>query len=87
MSNTDDEVEAIVVDVIPGKKGKPYVVTYPGKDTESITFELAIWENPHPPKNGQVVLLSGVRRFHEGWRASVARPILYVPKQVQGGVK
>ena len=41
-----------------------------------VTFNLANWQGQDPPKSKQVVLLEGVEKFEQGWRASKASPEL-----------
>jgi hypothetical protein len=74
----EDEIEASVAKVVEGKK--PYAVTYPESANTSITFSLAAWLDEVPPQVGQIVILTGVRKFREGWRARSGRPVLYSKK-------
>ena len=76
----EGEIEAVVIKVVSGKKGRPYVVTYIGTDPVPVTFEMSAWLDERAPENGQVVVLTGVRKFREGWRAVSARPVLYTKK-------
>tara|TARA_Y100000310_G_scaffold345356_1_gene464100 strand:- start:3875 stop:4120 length:246 start_codon:yes stop_codon:yes gene_type:complete len=74
-----DEVEATVGKVIKRKVGS-YMVTYLTtlnglpKGTK-ITCTLSNWEDDSIPEKGQQVILSGLRKFKNEWRALSAQPI------------
>lgn len=76
-----DKIEVVVSKVVERVK-KPYVVTFvdDGDRTNSITFSLDCWQGHHKPEPGQLVVLTGVRRFRDGLRAASAAPILPVQK-------
>ena len=82
-SEYDVELEVIVTKVVAEDKKKiPYVVTYPGPqygEWKTITFELSKWTGAIPPQQGQIAILTGVRKFSGGWRAERARPVLFKP--------
>lgn len=40
-----------------------------------VTFKISsdVWSGDGPPQKGEIVMLSNLRRFRKGWRASKAR--------------
>lgn len=80
----ESEVEA-VVGAFGGKRYGGYAIAYTHpnssignenhKDGVPITFELTCWEGQYPPEKAQTVILTGVEKFVNGWRARRARPV------------
>lgn len=82
----DEEYSGYVGKIIE-RGEKSYVVAYPYPDDETlrkhqdripltaVTFQLSDWGGKYPPRNGQVILLTGIEKFVKGWRARHARPV------------
>ena len=75
VTEADQEIEVRIAKVVD-KGSTPYVVTYPGLNSDAITFARSVWAGVWPPRRGQIAVLSGVERFVGGWRARCARPVL-----------
>jgi len=70
----EKKIIAVVQDIVKGRHGK-YVVTTSKDVRGSITFSLRkeVWQEEKYPEPGTLVVLSGVYRKQNGWRASTAR--------------
>lgn len=83
MSKHKDSSIQAVVQSLEGKGKRRYVVTRPVEDLDeemgekdgTITFSISAWKGRREPWKKQIVLLSGVQKFQEGWRAERATPI------------
>ncbi len=82
MNTPQATVEAVVTAVI-GSGERAYVVVrlntaLPDSKLEAgttVTFSLSEWSGRHGPKRGQVVILSDIEKFKDGWRARSASPV------------
>lgn len=69
----DETIRAIVQSVIKGKHGLYAVAS--SESIRSITFSLdtPVWKEKELPERGTYVLLSGITKKRNGWRAGEAR--------------
>lgn len=65
---------ARVQKILPGRHG-PYVFARSAEIRGSITFSLnpQVWQESSQPTEGEIVVLSDLRRKDAGWRAHCAR--------------
>ncbi len=71
-----------VVGKVEGGVDKPYLVAHVEVETQSlkkgdvITLSLSDWPlGEDPPRQGQVIDITGIRWFRQGWRGSSASSV------------
>lgn len=73
--NKDDTCKAIVQTVIINGKHGPFFVALCDQLQGSVTCSLdpTVWKSPDHPEEGEIVLLSKLRKKRAGWRAKAGR--------------